>query len=182
MKLTPLALEGVFLIAPEPIGDTRGFFARTFCAETFAAQGFATHFVQANLSFTAAAGTVRGLHCQRPPHAEAKIVRCTRGRVFDVAVDLRTSSPSYGRAVSAELSAENRHALYIPEGFAHGFQTLSDDCEMHYLHSAAHAPGFEAGIAHDDPDIGLPWPLPVSIVSERDRALPRLRVAGVIFP
>lgn len=182
MKLTPLRLQGVYLVEPEPIGDERGFFARTFCAETFAAQSLATHFVQANLSFTATAGTVRGLHCQRPPHAEAKIVRCTKGRVFDVAVDLRMASPTYGQAVSAELSGENRHALYIPEGFAHGFQTLSDDCEMHYLHSVAYAPGFEAGIVHDDPDLCVRWPLPVSIVSERDLALPRLRDAGEIFP
>jgi len=173
MNIADTALTGVKLVTPEPVGDERGLFARTFCAKTFARHGMAGIFSQCSVSFNHRKGTLRGLHYQASPHEEAKLVRCTRGAMFDVAVDLRPG-PTYGKWVAAELSDANRHALYLPPGVAHGFQTLSDDCEVFYQISPDFVPEAARGIRHDDPAIGIDWPLPISVISERDRALPAL--------
>ena len=171
-------LAGAYLIELEPRGDERGVFARTMCREEFAAHGLATDYPQQNLSVSARAGTLRGLHFQRPPHAEAKLVRCVRGAVLDVIVDLRPDSPSSMRHEAFELRAGDWRQLYVPPGFAHGFQTLVDDVEMTYLMSAPYAPGMDGGLRHDDPRLGIEWPLPVTVISERDRAWPLLPPSG----
>ena len=158
-----------------PSGDERGSFRRLFCTETFAAVRPELCFVQVNLSATAKRGTVRGLHFQKNDHAEAKLIRCLRGKVFDVAVDLRAGSPTFGQWHAVELSEDNELEVFIPEGCAHGFQALTDDVQLLYQHTAAHAPQAESGIAFDDPDLAITWPLPVTLVSERDRDHPRLR-------
>lgn len=174
MIFVPLKLPGAFEIAIEPRGDSRGLFARIFCEEEFRAAGLHTRWMQMNLSFSREAGTVRGLHFQRAPAAEVKLVRCLRGRVFDVMVDLRRGSPSYGQHCSLTLDAEARNAAYIPEGFAHGFQTLEPDCELQYFHSAPYAPRHEGGVNACDPALGIEWPLSVTSRSDRDLALLRL--------
>ncbi|WP_110032834.1 dTDP-4-dehydrorhamnose 3,5-epimerase family protein [Hoeflea marina] len=164
--------SGPQLIGRKRLADDRGHFSRLFCAEELAEAGWTGPVAQVNHSVTGRAGTVRGLHLQRPPHAEMKLVSCIRGAVFDVAVDLRPGSPTRFTAVAAELSAENGLAMLVPEGFAHGFQALCDGCELIYLHSAGHSPGSEAGLRHDDPALAIAWPLPVALVSERDAGLP----------
>lgn len=170
---TPLA--GAFVIVPEPITDTRGFFARLFCAKTFAERGLNAHLDQISMSYNARAGTLRGMHLQRPPHAEAKLVRVTAGSILDVIVDVRAGSATYGRWFGAELSAANRKQLYIPEGFAHGFQTLVADTEVLYHISAPYAPEAATGIRWNDPDLGIAWPNTASpVISERDAAWPSL--------
>lgn len=156
-------------------GDDRGAFMRLFCMPSMTAADITTGcgpwtVQQINRSITRDAGTVRGLHFQRQPALEAKIVRCLRGRVFDVAVDLRPQSSTYLRHFSLELRGDENTALFIPAGFAHGFQTLVDDCEMLYLHSTPYAPAAEGGIRHDDPRLGIAWPLPVTTLSPRDAA------------
>jgi dTDP-4-dehydrorhamnose 3,5-epimerase len=168
-------LRDAWLIDLEPRGDERGSFARTMCAEEFAARGMAHRFVQQNMSTSAKAGTLRGLHFQRAPHTEAKLVRCTRGAILDIIVDLRAGSPSYLRHEAFELSATNGRQLYVPPGFAHSFQTLVDDCEVSYLVSAAYAPGAEGGLRYDDPLLGISWPRPVTAISAKDAAWPHLR-------
>ncbi len=173
MRFTEL-LNGAYLIDIEPRGDERGFFARGWCAREFEQQGLVNRMVQANLSFNATAGTLRGLHFQREPHAEVKLVRCTRGALFDVVVDLRPDSPTYRQWAGAELSADNRRAMYVPEGFAHGLQTLCDDTEVFYQVSAFYAPQAEGGLRWDDPAIGIDWPLPVAQISDKDSAWPWL--------
>ena len=174
MIFRPLSISGAFEVLPEPRADARGLFARIFCEEEFAAQGLNTHWAQMNVSVTAGAGTLRGLHFQRAPHAEVKLVRAVRGRVHDVIVDLRSGSATYGAHVSAVLDAELRNALYVPAGFAHGFQTLTDEVEMIYAHSTAYAPGSEGGVQALDPALGIDWPLPLAQRSTRDEALPPL--------
>lgn len=169
-RQTPLA--GAFLVDLERHTDERGFFARTFCEREFAAHGLATRFPQANTSWNRHTGTLRGMHWQAAPHAEAKLVRCTSGAVFDVIVDLRRSSPTRLAWFAAELSAENRTALYIPEGFAHGFLTLADDTEVSYLMSASYAPEAARGLRYDDPRLAIRWPSAPQVVSERDRTYP----------
>jgi dTDP-4-dehydrorhamnose 3,5-epimerase len=156
LRETPVA--GVYFAEPERIEDERGFFARTFSAAEFAARGLDTRVEQCSTSFNARRGTLRGLHFQAAPHGEAKLVRCTRGAIFDVAVDLRPDSPSYLRWVGAELSAGNGRALYIPEGCGHGFQTLVDDSEVHYQISTAYVPEAARGVRWDDPAFGIDWP------------------------
>ena len=171
---TPLA--GAFLVEIEPRADERGFFARTFCREEFAAHGLEPAVVQCSVSFNQAAGTVRGMHYQAAQgggRREAKLVRCTQGAIFDAIVDLRAGSPTYGWPFTIELTAEGHLALYVPPGFAHGFQTLADDTELYYQMSASYAPEHARGFRHDDPQIGIAWPLPVAVISERDRGLPR---------
>lgn len=170
MKFTPLPLAGAFRVEPEPRGDDRGFFARLFCAEEFAAHGLATMWSQCNMSFSANRGTVRGLHFQRPPAAETKLVRCTRGAIFDVIVDLRLGSKTYGRWHGEKLDQSGRAMICVPEGFAHGFQTLTDNVEMLYFHSHSYSAKDEGGLRWDDADIGIPWPLAVTDMSIRDRA------------
>jgi dTDP-4-dehydrorhamnose 3,5-epimerase len=168
-------LDGAWLIDIEPREDERGFFARTWCREELAAQGLDTEIAQESLSFNRHRGTVRGLHFQRSPHEETKIVRCARGAIFDVIVDLRPRSPTYLRWQGFDLTAENRRALYIPKGFAHGLQALTDYAEVAYQISAFHAPEAAGGCRYDDPAFGIAWPLPVAVISERDRSWPALQ-------
>jgi dTDP-4-dehydrorhamnose 3,5-epimerase len=167
---TPLA--GAFLIELERHPDERGFFARTFDPEELAAHGLSTRIVQMSMARNTAAGTVRGMHFQFPPFAEVKLVRCTRGAVLDVIVDLRPESPTFGRHYGVELDAEAGATLYIPERFAHGYQTLSDDADVNYAMTAPYAPDAAAGLRHDDPALGISWPLPVTAISERDTVWP----------
>ena len=168
-------LPGAVVVEPQALEDERGFFARTWCEEEARAHGLDPRVVQCNVSFNHRAGTLRGLHWQAAPHAEAKLVRCTHGAIFDVIVDLRPGSPTFGRHVSVTLSRENRLMLYVPAGFAHGFQTLEDGSEVFYQMSAAFHGLSARGIVWDDPMLAIAWPPAAQrIVSERDRALPRL--------
>jgi dTDP-4-dehydrorhamnose 3,5-epimerase len=167
---TPLA--GVFVIDVTPHVDDRGSFARIYCAEEFADQGLETAVAQCNLSSNAQQGTIRGLHYQMDPGAEAKLVRCVRGAIVDVAVDVRADSPTYLRHISVELSDTNRRALYIPEGCAHGYQALQDDTEVLYQVSRPYRPELERGLRYDDPALGIAWPLSVTAVSDKDRRWP----------
>jgi dTDP-4-dehydrorhamnose 3,5-epimerase len=169
MKLHQTNLAGALLIEPEPFGDERGLFARVFCERVFAEKGLETRFVQHSVSRSRVTGTLRGMHFQTPPHDEVKLVRCIRGALYDVILDLRADSPTRGQWQGFELTAENMCQLYIPAGFAHGFQTLCDDTEISYLISAFYAPEAASGVRYDDPAFGIEWPLPVSVVSEKDR-------------
>jgi dTDP-4-dehydrorhamnose 3,5-epimerase len=178
MRFVPTELAGAYLIEPEPLNDERGFFARTVCAREFAAHGIVTEFVQSSISLSLHRGTLRGLHFQVPPACEAKLVRCTTGAVHDVIVDLRPESPTYRRHVAVELTARNRHALYVPKMFAHGLQTLEDNTEVLYEISAFYSPGQSTGLRFDDPKLNIRWPLPVSSISERDRNWPFLTDDG----
>jgi dTDP-4-dehydrorhamnose 3,5-epimerase len=153
-------------------GDARGAFARSFCEKEFAANGLATRFVQHSRSISAARGTLRGMHFQRAPHEEAKLVSCVKGGIWDVIIDLRPDSPSFRRWQGFELTAGNRDQLYVPQGFAHGFQTLSDDTEVHYLISACYEADAAGGVRYDDPAFGIAWPLPVSVIADKDRNWP----------
>lgn len=170
MQFTPIAIAGAYQIELEPRSDERGFFARAWCQQEFAAHGLATNFVQANLSSNLRKGTLRGMHYQLAPHAEAKLVRALRGAIFDVIVDLRPDSPTFRHWAGVELSGANRRALYLPEGCAHGFQTLEDDSDVFYQVSAFYAPGVEAGVAYNDPAFAIAWPLPVSVISAKDQS------------
>jgi len=166
-------------------GDARGWFTETYNADRFAALGIEVGFVQDNHSLSAPAFTLRGLHFQTPPHVQAKLVRCIRGRIFDVAVDIRAGSPTRGVWVGTELSAENGRQLYVPVGFAHGFLTLEPDCEVTYKCSGLYAPSHDAGISWDDPAIGIDWPLPEGIrpeLSAKDRVQPALADFASPFP
>ena len=174
MRFVPTALEGVVEVRTEPRADDRGSFARTFCAREFGAAGLSVAVVQANVSSNHRRGTLRGLHFQRPPAAEAKLVRCTRGRVFDVAVDLRPGSPTFLRHAAVVLEARERNALYVPEGCAHGYLTLEDDCEVQYQVSEFYTPTCEGGLRWDDPVLAIPWPDTVRVFSPKDAAWPLL--------
>lgn len=176
MRILDTAIEGAKLVELEPIEDQRGFFARSFCRREFEQHGLDPALVQCNVSFNHRRGTLRGMHFQRAPHAEAKLVRCTRGAIYDVIVDLRPQSPSFMRWIPAELSAENRRALYVPRGVAHGFQTLTDDAEVLYQMSEFYAPEAAAGVRWDDPAFAIRWPIAAPIVSARDRAYPDFSV------
>jgi dTDP-4-dehydrorhamnose 3,5-epimerase len=168
-----LQLGGAYRIEPELTVDERGAFARRFCANEFRALGLETDLVQRSISFNARAGTLRGMHFQNAPHLEAKIVRCTRGAIFDVMVDLREGSPTYGQWHGEKLSADDRRMFYIPKGFAHGFQSLVDNTEVDYEITPAYVPGATAGFRFDDPALAIDWPVAEMVVSERDKALPR---------
>lgn len=170
-------LKDVWRIELEPRGDDRGFFARTMCLDEFAAHGLVTDYVQQNMSVSRHAGTLRGMHFQRAPHTEAKVVRCVRGALFDVIVDLRSDSPTYLMHEGFELSAQNGRQLYVPPGFAHAFQTLVDDVEASYLVSARYAPAAEGGVRFDDPMFAIKWPLPVTVISDKDARWPLLNAA-----
>ncbi|HET8629275.1 MAG TPA: dTDP-4-dehydrorhamnose 3,5-epimerase [Thermomicrobiales bacterium] len=172
MRFTQTALEGVYLIGVEPIEDERGFFARTWCRREFGQRGLVADFVQCNVSYNRARGTLRGMHYQAPPHEETKVVSCIRGAIYDVVVDLRPESPTYRRWIGAELTEHNRDALYVPAGCAHGFQTLADDSEVFYQISAYYAPEAARGVRWDDPAFGIRWPEPPRAMSERDRSYP----------
>ena len=165
-------LSGLMVVQRKPIEDGRGFFARFFCADEFRQVGFTKPIAQINHTLTRKKGAVRGLHFQRPPHAEAKVVSCLKGDIFDVAVDLRRGSPTFLRRYDVVLSAENRKSLLIPEGFAHGFQTLTDDCELVYLHSTSFHPEAEDALNVNDPKLAIVWPLTMTELSERDRSHP----------
>jgi dTDP-4-dehydrorhamnose 3,5-epimerase len=172
VRFVPLGVPGAFLVELEPHVDERGHFARTFSADEFAARGLARSFVQTSLSVSTKRGTLRGLHWQEPPHAEAKLVRCVRGRIYDVALDLRRDSHIFRQHLAVELSAAAGNAVYLPAGVAHGFLTLEDDCEVHYAMSVPHAPAAARGVRFDDPAFGIVWPEPVEVISERDRSWP----------
>ena len=174
MRFLPTPLSGAFVVEPDPNEDSRGFFARTFCAREFSGQGLASTFVQCSISYNHKRGTLRGLHHQMPPAAEVKLVRCTSGAIYDVVVDLRRNSPTYLQHFGVELSARNRRALYVPEMFAHGLQTLADETEVFYQISEYHAPDKAAGIRYDDPKLKIKWPLSVSVISDKDLKWPRL--------
>lgn len=164
----PTSLQDLYSIVRRRRGDSRGFFSRFFCSEDLAALGFGPRIAQINHTLTAKRGSVRGLHFQCPPHAEVKFVSCLRGAVFDVAVDLRRGSSTFLKWHGEILSAENGHSLMIPKGFAHGFQTLEDDCELLYLHSDFYAPGAEGALNVSDPSLGIEWPLEIVELSDRD--------------
>lgn len=177
MKLLPTPLPGLQVVDTEPFRDARGRFERLFCDQQWAALREGLRFVQINLSTTARRGTVRGMHFQRAPAAEAKLIRCVRGHVYDVAVDLRAGSPTFLHWHAIELRAEEPREVFIPEGFAHGFQALSDDAQLLYFHTAPWTPTCEGGVRHDDPRLAIDWPLPVTDMSDRDRTHPLLDAA-----
>lgn len=177
MDVRPTAVDGAFLIVPERHEDERGFFARTWDREAFASRGLRADLDQCSVSFNASRGTLRGMHFQRAPHEEAKLVRCTAGAVFDVVLDLRPDSHTYLRWEGAELTAENRLALYIPEGCAHGFLTLEDASEVFYQIAGRYAPEGASGVRYDDPAFGIKWPGEVRVIKPRDAAYPDWRAA-----
>ena len=172
MKFTPTAVHGAYLIDLERRGDDRGFFARFFCENEFAAAGLKTHFVQVNTSLTSTQGTLRGMHYQLPPSAEVKVVRCIAGALFDVVLDLRPDSLTFGKWFGAELNAENRTMMYVPEGCAHGFLTLTDATEALYLVTQFYGPADERGVRYDDPRFGIQWPIAPREVSDKDGKWP----------
>lgn len=169
---TPTAVDGVFTVDIKRHADERGWFARGFCSEDFKSAGLSGSFLQANLSFNHAAGTLRGMHWQDAPHSEVKVVRCTRGAIYDVALDLRRSSPTYLQWTGVELSADNARSLYIPEGCAHGYLTLAPGAEVHYLVSAFYAPTHDRGARWDDPAFNIAWPEKPQVISARDQEHP----------
>ena len=173
-SITELSLSGLKLIHRQSLGDARGYLSRLFCGNELAAAGWHKPVAQINHTSTALQGTIRGIHYQTPPHTEMKLVTCIRGEVLDVAVDLRTSSPTFLKWQAQILSADNANALIIPEGFGHGFQTLVDNCELIYMHTESYAPQSEAAIRFDDPALAINWPLSISEISERDKAHPLL--------
>jgi dTDP-4-dehydrorhamnose 3,5-epimerase len=172
MKFSSTELPGAYLIGLEPARDKRGFFARTFCVEEFGMHGLVTDFPQHSFSFSAQKGTLRGMHYQREPAGETKLVRCVQGAIFDVIVDIRPDSPTYRRWQHFELSSANNDQLYIPKGFAHGFQTLTEYAVVNYLISANYEAELASGIRFDDPTLGISWPLAVTEISEKDARLP----------
>jgi dTDP-4-dehydrorhamnose 3,5-epimerase len=172
VKIVATELPEAKLVELERIEDERGFFARSFCARDFQAEGLDPCMAQCNVSYNRRRGTLRGMHFQRAPHAEAKLVRCTRGSIYDVIVDLRPDSPSFRRWLAVELTDENRRALYVPRGFAHGFQTLADDCEVFYQMSEFYVPDAATGVRWNDPAFAIAWPIANPILSPRDASYP----------
>ena len=167
-------LPGSFVVELIPVGDSRGWFVRTYCQKEFEQIGHHKGWVQMNHSFTALKGTIRGMHYQLPPFTEIKQVRCIAGAVFDIIVDLRKDSATFLQWIGIELSADNKKMIYIPEGFAHGFQTLTPNCELIYHHSQFYKPGVEGGIKYNDPAVQIEWPLPLTNISARDNQHPLL--------
>lgn len=172
MKFTETRLPGVVVVEIEPTRDERGFFARSWCRREFERHGLNPDLVQCNISFNKKKGTLRGMHYQAEPHQEAKLVRCTRGAIYDVVIDLRPESATYRQWQAVELNAENRCMLYVPSGVAHGFQSLEDDTEVFYQMSEFYHPECARGVRWDDPAFGIRWPLPDPIASEKDRSYP----------
>lgn len=183
VQARPLAIPEVILVTPARFGDERGFFSETYNAQAFHAIGITADFVQDNCSLSRQVGVVRGLHFQKPPHAQGKLVRVQRGRILDVAVDIRAGSPTFGRYVAVELSAENWQQLWVPAGFAHAFCTLEPDTEVVYKVTDYYAPDCDAGIIWNDPDIGIDWPIGAGdvVLSAKDARLPRLADLGTCF-
>lgn len=178
MKFTPTPLAGSYVIDVQEIADDRGFFARAFCAREFEEHGLQPAVAQMNLSTNHKAGTLRGLHYQLPPATEAKCIRCLKGAIYDVIVDMRADSPTYLQHFGIELSAENRTALYVPDMFAHAYLTLTDGAEALYSVSEFYTPGVEAGLRFDDPALGIEWPHEITVVSDKDRAWPLLEAGA----
>lgn len=172
MEFQQTPLQGLYVIELDKIADDRGFFARSFCTQEFLKAGLPTNFPQCNVSHNLVRGTIRGMHYQSVPYQEAKLVRCTHGEVFDVVADLRPESETFGQTFSSNLSAENWRMLFIPKGFAHGFQTVTDRAEVFYQMSDLYQPGYASGIRFDDPALDISWPLEVSNISNADLALP----------
>jgi dTDP-4-dehydrorhamnose 3,5-epimerase len=172
VKIREAGLRGLFLVEIEPRLDERGYFARTFCAHEFSAAGLPDRFVQSSVSVNTRKGTVRGLHFQKAPSNEGKLVTCVRGRIFDVAVDIRPESPTYRQWASFELEEEAKTLLYLPPGMAHGFQTLEDDVVVSYQMTDFHQPELSDGVRWDDPAFAIRWPLAATVMSEKDRSLP----------
>ena len=177
MVFTETGLSGAVIVDVESHADERGFFARSWCTREFAERGLNPSVVQCNVSGNTVKGTLRGMHYQIAPHAEVKLVRCTKGAMYDVIIDLREGSPTFLRHVGVELTADNHRALYIPEGFAHGFMTLEDNSEVFYQMSAYYEPTAARGVRWNDPIFGIDWPLPVSVISTRDRDYPDFKPA-----
>jgi dTDP-4-dehydrorhamnose 3,5-epimerase len=178
MEFTETTLKGAYVVRLRKIEDDRGYFARAWCREEFLQHGLNPAMVQLNVGFSHRRGTVRGMHYQLAPHAEAKFIRCTRGAIYDVIIDFREGSPTFGQWYGQELAPDNGLMLYAPEGFAHGYQTLQNDSEMYYFASAAYAPAAARGVRYDDPIVGIKWPLPVSLISSADRNWPGFQQAG----
>jgi dTDP-4-dehydrorhamnose 3,5-epimerase len=172
MLFTETPLKGSYIIDIEKVGDSRGFFARFWCINEFKAKNLVTNWVQANVSFSKSKGTLRGLHYQDDPYAEAKLVRCTRGALFDVILDLRPDSSTFGEWFGVRLSADEHRMLYVPEGIAHGFLTLVDNAEASYLVSQYYKPHAEAGVRYNDPAFGIQWPLEIQVISKKDATWP----------
>ena len=172
MIFTGTNLKGAYVIAPELLSDDRGFFARTFCSREFTQHGLNPTVSQCNVSFNKKKGTLRGMHYQAAPCEEAKLVRCTAGAIYDVIIDLRPNSATFKKWISVELNAENRKMLYIPEGLAHGFLTLTDDTEVFYQMSEFYSPEHARGVRWDDPSFNIQWPLDISVMAEKDRQFP----------
>lgn len=179
MIFTETKLKGAFILDLELRADDRGAFARTFCMKEFEAHGLKPTVAQCNLSFNYKAGTLRGMHYQTPPAAETKLVRCTKGAIYDVIIDMRPGSPTYMQHIGVELTADNRRALYVPEMFAHGYQALTDGAEVVYQVGEFYTPGYERGIRYDDPAFGIEWPMPVTVISEKDAAWPAFEATPV---
>ncbi|SDP13397.1 dTDP-4-dehydrorhamnose 3,5-epimerase [Selenomonas ruminantium] len=175
MKVTETKLKGVYVVEPQVFGDARGWFTESWSEKKLAEAGIKADFVQDNHSYSAQKGTLRGLHYQLNPMCQAKMLRCTRGKIFDVAVDIRKGSPQYGQWVGVELSAENHKQLFIPRGFAHGFITLTDDVEVQYKADNYYAPECDGNIRWDDPEINVEWPIEPVILSDKDRVAPLLK-------
>jgi dTDP-4-dehydrorhamnose 3,5-epimerase len=175
MEFIETSLKGAFVVRFKKIEDERGYFARAWCCEEFLQHGLISQMVQLNVGFSHRRGTVRGMHYQLAPHAEAKFVRCTRGAIYDVIVDLRKDSPTLGQWHGIELTPDNGLMVYVPEGFAHGCQTVQDNTEMYYMTSALFAPTAARGVRYNDPAFGITWPLPVSFISATDRDWPDFR-------
>ena len=170
MLFTETKLKEAYIIEPEKLEDERGFFARTWCRREFSERGLNPRLAQCSISFNSKRGTLRGMHYQLPPHEEVKLVRCTRGGIYDVIIDLRPYSPTFKQWFSAELTANNRRMVYVPEAFAHGFQTLSDETEVAYYISEFYAPEYARGIRWNDPAFGVQWPLEARIISQKDQS------------
>jgi len=172
MRFEALPLAGAFLITPERLHDERGYFARTWCRRDFEEHGLNPNVAQSNLSYSAKRGTLRGMHFQRPPHAETKLVRCAAGALYDVIIDLRRGSPTYRRHVGVRLDPSDDRMLYVPEGFAHGFLTLEDETLVAYQMSQSYAPSHAGGVRWNDPSFGIAWPMAPTVMAERDRTYP----------
>lgn len=180
MRFLETNLVGAWLIESEPAKDERGFFTRLFCIKEFGAQNLETHFVQHSLSFSATRGTLRGMHFQEPPHAEIKVIHCIKGAVFDVIIDIRPDSPTFLQWQGFDLTEDNLLQLYVPAGFAHGFQTRSDNAEVHYLISTLYEPSASWGLRYNDPAFAINWPLPIAVISAKDEAWPDFRPNGLV--
>ena len=182
MNFAATPLEGAVLVEPEPHADERGFFTRLFCADEFSARGLEPTVAQGNLSYNHRRGTLRGMHYQTPPAAETKLVRCTRGAVYDAITDLRPDSSTYLESFGIELTADNRRALYVPAMFAHGYLTLTDGAEVEYLVSEFYTPGYERGLRWNDPATDIAWPIQVAVLSDKDANWPDFDAPRRQFP